>query len=151
MGRRLAQATRQGARRAIESADGTRVEIKTAGYLQSWATKKLSTPAWTFRSVTADKVWSEDLGAYLPVDPAARVHVWVFALQTCRDPQAYEPLSLDQWEFRVMPHRQLLATGQRSARLSFFVRVGVSPIPYRELPDAVRGARAANDRFELSS
>jgi hypothetical protein len=50
-----------------------------------------------------------------------------------------------------MPHRQLLATGQRSARLSFFDRVGVSPIPYRELPDAVRGARAANDRFELSS
>jgi hypothetical protein len=50
----------------VEAADGTRVEIKTAGYLQSWATKKPSTPSWTFKSVTADKVWSEDLGPTSP-------------------------------------------------------------------------------------
>jgi hypothetical protein len=49
---------------------------------------------------------------------AARVHVWVFALQTCQDPRAYRRLSIDQWEFRVMPHRQLLATRQQSARLA---------------------------------
>jgi hypothetical protein len=103
----------------VEAADGTLVEIKAAGYLQSWATKKLSTPSWTFKSVMADKVWSEDLGSYLPVDPGARVHVWVFALQTCQDRRAYNPLSIDQWEFRVMPHRQLLATGQQSARAGF--------------------------------
>jgi hypothetical protein len=48
-----------------------------------------------------------------------------------------------------MPHRKLLATGQRSARLSFFDRVGVSPVSYEQLSDAVRGARAANDRFTL--
>jgi hypothetical protein len=76
----------------VEAADGTRDEIKTAGYLQSWATKKISTPAWTFNSVTADKVWSEELATYLPVPPADRVHVWVFALQTCQDLDAYDPL-----------------------------------------------------------
>jgi hypothetical protein len=116
--------------------------------LQSWATKKLSTPSWTFKSVMADKVWSEDLGSYLPVDPGARVHVWVFALQTCQDPRAYHPLSIAQWEFRVMPHRQLLATGQQSARLGFFDRLGVSAVPYSKLASAVRIARAANDRLE---
>jgi hypothetical protein len=135
----------------VEAADGTLVEIKTAGYLQSWATKKLSTPSWTFKSVMADKVWSEDLGSYLPVDPGARVHPWVFALQTCQDPRAYNPLSIDQWEFRVMPHRQLLATGQQSARLAFFDRLGVSAVPYSKLASAVRTARAANDRLENPS
>src|SRR5918995_1014915 len=42
------------------------------------------------------------------------------------DPRAYNPLSIDPWEFRVMPHRQLLAMGQQSARLAFFDRLGVS-------------------------
>jgi hypothetical protein len=131
----------------VEAADGTRVEIKTTGYLQSWATKKVSTPSWTFKSVTADKVWSEDLGTYLPVDPGARVDVWIFALQTCQDPRAYDPLSVDQWEFRVMSHRQLLATGQQSAGLSFFDRHGISPAAYLEVASAVEVARAANERL----
>jgi hypothetical protein len=135
----------------VKAADGTLVEIKTAGYLQSWATSKPSTPSWTFKSVTADSVWSEDLGTYRSVQPADRVHVWVFALQTCQDVDAYDPLSVDQWEFRVVPHRQLLKTGQRSARLSFFDRLGVTPVPYNKLEDAVSKARAANDRHRRAS
>jgi hypothetical protein len=66
-------------------------------------------------------------------EPGGRVRVWVFALQTCQDPGAYDPRSIDQWEFRVMPHRQLLATGQKSARLPFFDRFGVAPVRYPTL------------------
>jgi hypothetical protein len=47
-----------------------------------------------------------------------------------------------------MPHRQLLAIGQQSARLSFFNRLGVTPVSYAEIASAVRLARAANDRLE---
>jgi len=134
----------------ITADDGTLIEVKTSGYLQSWATRKLSTPSWTFRSVTTAQVWAEDLGAYRAIDPSDRVHVWIFALQTCTDPDRYHPLNLDQWTFRVMPHRQLLDTGQRSAGLSFFDRHGVSAIGYSELRDAVQTARAANDQLGRS-
>lgn len=102
----------------VQATDGTLIEVKAAGYLQSWTTSKLSTPDWSFRSVRADRVWSEDRGAYVPVDPETRVHVWVFALQTARDPAQYDPLDVGQWEFRVVPHRQLLRAGQASARLA---------------------------------
>jgi hypothetical protein len=131
----------------VAAADGTLVEIKTSGYLQSWATMKPSTPSWTFKSVSTDRLWSEELGIYVPVEPGDRVHVWVFALQTCQDPGAYDPRSIDQWEFRVMPHRQLLATGQKSARLPFFDRLRVAPVRYSDVASAVRAARAANDRL----
>jgi hypothetical protein len=131
----------------VAAADGTLVEIKTSGYLQSWATKKPSTPSWTFKSVSTDQLWSEELGTYLPVEPGDRVHVWVFARQTCQDPGAYDPRSIDQWEFRVMPHRQLLATGQKSAGLSFFDRHGVAPVQYSNVATAVRAARTANDQL----
>lgn len=74
---------------------------------------------WSFKSVAADRVWSDQLGEYVTVKPEDRVHVWVFALQTCRDPHAYDPLDVDQWAFRVIPHRRLLHSGQTTARLSF--------------------------------
>jgi hypothetical protein len=131
----------------VQSADGTLVEIKACGRLQSWTTKKLSTPSWTFRSVRADRVWSDVAGDYLPIDPATRVHVWVFALQTAQEPALYDLLDVDQWEFRVMPHRELLAAGQTSARLSFFEARGVEAVSFTDLTDAVRQARQRNDEL----
>lgn len=132
------------------AADGTRVEIKATGLLQSWATKRLSTPAWNFKSVAADRVWSAEIGDYVSVDPGDRVHVWIFALQTCREPSSYDPLDVRQWEFRVMAHRQLLASGQSSARLSFFDRLGIQPVPYAALQEAVREASVLNETLPVS-
>jgi hypothetical protein len=131
----------------VEGADGTRVEIKTCGRLQSWVTKKLSTPSWTFKSVRADRVWSDPAGGSISIDPASRVHVWIFALHTAEDPELYDPLDIGQWEFRVLPHRELLAAGQTSARLSFFAARGIEPVSYSELATAVAKARHVNDRM----
>jgi hypothetical protein len=124
----------------VRAADGTRVEVKSTGYLQSWGQRRLSTPTWTFRSVRADKVWSDRRGEYERVDPADRVHVWVFALHTATDHVRYDPLDVDQWEFRVVPHRRLLATQQVSGGLALFGRLGVRPVPYAELRRAVQAA-----------
>jgi hypothetical protein len=134
----------------VRGADGTLVEVKATGRLQSWTTKKLSTPSWSFKSVRADRVWSENQGVDLAVDPTTRVHVWVFALQTATEPDRYDPLDVDQWEFRVVSHRQLLASGQISARLFFFDRIGIRPVPYSQLRDAVAEARLCNDTFDES-
>jgi hypothetical protein len=49
----------------------------------------------------------------------------------------------------VIPHRELLAAGQTSARLSFFEVRGIEPVGYSDLGDAVRRARQRND--ELAS
>ncbi len=130
----------------VKAADGTLIEVKATGRLQSWTTNKLSTPMWSFKSVKAHRVWSDTLGDYVEVDPATRVHVWVFALQTATDPTLYDPLSIAQWEFRVMPHRQLLAANQTSARLSFLDHLGIKPVSYEQLPRAVATARRQNDQ-----
>lgn len=129
----------------VRATDGTLVEIKACGRLQSWTSKKLSTPAWTFRSVRAERIWSDAHGDYLEVDPASRVHVWVFALQTAEQHALYDPLDIDQWEFRVVPHRELLAAGQTSARISFFDSRGITPVGYAQLAEAVNEARQRND------
>ena len=82
-----------------------------------------------------------------PVEPADRVDAWVFALQTCVKPDEYDPLSLEQWEFRVVPHRRFLASGQTSARLSFFDRLGAEPVGYRQLGAAVKASVSENSKL----
>lgn len=134
-----------GARRG--GAGGTRIEVKAAGYLQSWAQAQPSTPSWTFAAAYADKRWDPVAGAYLPVDPEDRVHVWVFALHTCRDHATYDPLELSQWEFRVAPQRLLHRSGQKSGRLSFFDRLGIAPVPFDGLSDAIARARREHERL----
>lgn len=129
----------------VESADGTRIEVKATGRLQSWVTKRQSTPNWSFRSVRTSREWSPDVGDYIEITPADRVHVWVFALHTAIEPALYDPLDLAQWEFRVVPHRTLLNSAQTNARISFFQGLGVDPVPYVGLRDAVTAARQAND------
>jgi hypothetical protein len=131
----------------VEAADGTRIEVKATGRLQSWASPRLTQPAWAFSSVRADQTWSAASGRYEPVDPWDRVHVWVFALHTTEDPDAYDPLDTAAWEFRVLPHRQLLATGQISARLATIERLGGGSVPLAGLRDEVARARQQNNEL----
>src|SRR4051812_29096988 len=61
----------------VKAADGTLVEVKATGRLQAWVAQRLSTPAWSFRSVRASTVWSVGKSAEVPIRPEDRVHVWV--------------------------------------------------------------------------
>jgi hypothetical protein len=42
----------------VTAANGTLIEVKPTGRLQSWALRKLSTPSSNFNSVRASRVWS---------------------------------------------------------------------------------------------
>jgi hypothetical protein len=131
----------------VETAEGARLEVKASGYLQSWSQGRLSVPSYSFKAVHAAEVWDGESAQMKPVEPADRVDAWVFALQTCVEPDGYDPLSLDQWEFRVIPHRRLLASGQTSARLSFFDRLGVEAVGYGELGAAAKAAALENSQL----
>jgi hypothetical protein len=128
----------------VETAAGDRLEVKASGYLQSWAQKRLSVPSYSFRSVRAAEVWDAARAEYKKIDSEDRVDAWVLALQTCTESERYDPLDIGQWEFRVVPHRSLLRSGQSTARLSFFDRLGIGPIGFGDLGSAVRTACEEN-------
>ena len=77
----------------VESADGSRLEVKASGYLQSWGRRSgCQTPSYSFRSVRTREIWDPTLAKMRKIDPELRVDAWVFALQTCTKPSAYDPL-----------------------------------------------------------
>jgi hypothetical protein len=79
-----------------------RLQVKSAAYLQAWGQRKLS--AITFRGLRKRPFpWSADQGFMLGETRCPKADVFVFALETARRHDDYDPLEINQWAFRVLP------------------------------------------------
>ena len=114
---------------------GIKIEVKASGYLQSWRQVKPS--AIRFTGLKA-RTWSDETG-YSP-EPEFRADVYVFAVQTCRDPAAYNPLDLAAWEFYVLPGIRIRELNQNSLGLSSLHALVPNPIPWEGLQSAIQDA-----------
>jgi hypothetical protein len=121
----------------VTAADGTRVEVKASGYLQSWRQRTPSAPR--FGLTGAKLIWNTDTGTY-EEDPAGRVDVWVFALQSCADPGAYHPLDIGQWRWWAAPNITIERCGQKTAGISTIERLAGQPVHWELLAGAVAAA-----------
>ena len=127
--------------------DGTRIEVKSSGYLQSWSPGTLSTPRWGFKAIDTTRIWDEELSEYVDVDPAERVDVWVFALQECKELQQFDPVAIDQWRFWAVSNRRLLAVDSRTIGVAGIEALAGQPGTFDQLSALVAKARADNERF----
>ncbi|HZB94358.1 MAG TPA: hypothetical protein VE268_00215 [Herpetosiphonaceae bacterium] len=111
----------------LETANGVKVEVKSAAYLQSWHQKAISTISFGISPTTA---WNPETGIY---EGSARrqADVYVFALLHHRDKRTVNPLDVAQWTFYV------LATSVLNRRLPAQKQVSLSSL--RKLgPEEVR-------------
>jgi hypothetical protein len=120
----------------VLSPSRVRIEVKSAAYLQSWPQTEPSQIRYTGLTGLA---WSVPTNTYSD-QREVRADVFVFALQTCRDPARYDPLSLDQWEFRVVEADTVRAWNMRSVGLGMLVRSGVQAVRWQELAAAIADA-----------
>jgi hypothetical protein len=118
----------------VTGVDGTRIEVKSSAFLQSWRQSKLSIPRFGLKG--AELVWDEATGAYR-ADPNGRVDVWVFALHGCRNHEEYDPLDVDQWRFWTASNTEVEAWGQKTAGLTTIERMLGEPLAWGDLGDAV--------------
>ena len=81
----------------VTAPDGTRIEVKSSGFLQAWAQKKLSTP--TFQ-VKAAYGWDAATGSWSP-EQVFNADVYVFCLHHVKTHDEYDPLVVSQWSFYV--------------------------------------------------
>lgn len=122
--------------------DGTTIEVKSSAYVQAWAPP--ARPGNVRYSGLLARHWV-DVGSQtgsMTDTPDVRAHVYVFAQQTCRDPEDYDALDLAQWEFRVVPGPTVRSWQQKSIGLTQLDARGFLPMPSVELPSAVTAAVA---------
>jgi hypothetical protein len=122
----------------VTTATGITVEVKSSAYLQSWNQRKLS--SIVFSGLTG-REWSAETNE-LAADRTLRAQVYVFAVHTCREPDQYDPLKIEDWEFRVMSAAQLAEHGYRSVTLGFLDRHAPTIYGIDKLHQAVERAHA---------
>ena len=112
--------------------EGLRLEVKSSAYLQAWEQPRLS--AITFGGLRA-RVWTDD---GREVEQTYNADGYVFAVQTAKEHAAYDALDLDQWSVWVLRAAEIVATGQRSLRLSVVREMAGPPVGYAGLADRIR-------------
>jgi hypothetical protein len=97
----------------VLSPEGIKVEVKASGYVQSWEQQGLSEIKF---SGLSGRTWSAKDG--YGESREYRADVFVFAVHTCQNRDAYDPISLDQWDFYVIPGSVIRETGYKSMGLN---------------------------------
>ncbi|HZU52737.1 MAG TPA: hypothetical protein VFF77_02510 [Holophagaceae bacterium] len=116
----------------LTTPEGTKVEVKSAAYVQSWEQRRPSSIQFLVpRPKARDGVQGKR-----PAD------VYVFALLAHQDKATIDPLNIGQWAFYVLSTRALDARerSQHSITLPSLRALAGGPVGFHDLRDAVAAA-----------
>ena len=127
----------------LTSSGGTKIEVKSTAYVQSWKQTRESVPAFDIRKTLA---WDPNTDQRSD-NPVRSADVYVFCLHSHRadDPiDDLDPLNVSQWEFYVLPTTTLNQhfPKQKTVGMESLKRIGARKIPYENLGCAVNDARS---------
>lgn len=120
----------------VTAPDGTKIEVKSAGFVQAWAQARLSRP--TFR-VAAAYGWDPATGAW-STDQGFNADVYVFCLHTATSHDEYNPLQVAQWRFYVASRPIVEAQAGARMGLATLRRVCGEPVAYDDLAATISKA-----------
>lgn len=109
---------------------GTRIEVKSSAYLQSWPQDALSTIRFSGLTAYTVEPGSSEYSAQKEV----QADLFVFALQTCTAHEDYDMLDLSQWQFWAATADQVRASGQDSVGLAWVQTNAAGSVAYDALP-----------------
>ncbi len=122
----------------LKTDDGTRVEVKSAAYIQSWHQERPS--RITFR-VPKTRAWDRESNRQSEA-VLRQADVYVFALLAHGDQGTLDPLDVSQWEFFVVPtaHLDGRMRSQHSITLPSLRALARESVSFSDLRGAVEEA-----------
>ena len=119
----------------VVAADGTKVEVKSAAYVQSWSQRKYSRISF---GIARSRAWNPRTGDWEGSDAIRHADVYVFSLLTEKDKTKVDPLDLQQWEFYVLSTAVLDSELSKAKTISLErVRTYTSAVGVAQLENAV--------------
>ena len=117
---------------------GVKVEVKSAGYIQSWFQKDYSSISFV---VKARRGWDALTNVQAQI-ASRKADVYVFALLAHKDQDTVDPLDLSQWRFYVVLTRTLdeRKRSQHSIALRSLEQLSGGALRYDELAASVDAA-----------
>lgn len=125
----------------VKSPEGITIEVKTSGYIQSWAQSHLSSISFSIRPTYG---WDSATNTYAS-ECTRQSDVYVFCLLVHKNQDTINPLDMTQWKFYVLPTAVLnkKVGNQKTISLSGIMKLGGKETDYNGLRDTVLSA--AND------
>ena len=122
----------------LKLSEGTKVEVKSAAYLQSW---KQTRPSTILFNVGKRRWWDAESGMS-SAEPSRHANVYVFALLKHTERETLDPLNVSQWDFFVLPTRALneRTRSQQSITLPSLENLTGGPVAFGGLREAVAKA-----------
>lgn len=128
----------------VTSPDGTRIEVKSSGFLQAWAQKKLSVP--TFR-VPPAYGWDAMTGTW-STQQGYHADVYVFCLHTATSHDDYDPLKVSQWNFFVVGKKSIATRAGAQMGLATLAKIAGNPVTYPHLQASIAAVAEDEDTLE---
>lgn len=109
----------------------TRIEVKSAAYVQNWMQKKPSSIRF---GIQPTRGWNEDRGEF-DSSVVRQSDYYVFCVLNGKDNETVNPLDLAQWDFYVLSTKSLnqRCGKQKSIGLRGIIKLGASKYSWYEL------------------
>jgi hypothetical protein len=122
----------------LRTAEGTRIEVKSASYIQSWHQTKHSSINFGIRTTLG---WDAATNSSATTK-SRQAQVYVFCLLHHQDKATVDPLDLAQWKFYVLPTRVLdeCLPAQKSISLTSLLRLNPEVCEFSALRRAIKSA-----------
>lgn len=118
----------------LQMPSGTRIEVKASGYLQAWAQRELS--RISFGGLRA-RFWNPETGVYSD-QKTFNADIYVMCKQCAVTHDEYDPLSIDQWQFYVVPSKYLIDKNQDSIGEGTLISDGHKSVQFDQLYEQIR-------------
>ena len=120
------------------TADGIKIEVKSAAYVQTW---HQSAPSKISFRIKPTQAWDASTNKWAS-ESRRTANVYVFCVLSEQDATRVDPLNLDQWDFYVVGTGTLdNAVGQQaSITIGRLLTLNPISVDYARLPEAVRQA-----------
>lgn len=115
----------------ITARDGTKIEVKSAAFLQTWRQKEFSKILF---GIAPTRAWNLDSGQFMKTKKRWS-DVYVFCILTTKERDKIDPLDLDQWDFYVLPTSVLdrRVPDQKTIGLNSLSRLGATKTHFGEI------------------
>ncbi|MFD1256803.1 hypothetical protein ACFQ3S_08335 [Mucilaginibacter terrae] len=126
----------------LETPDGTKIEVKSAAYIQTWFQRSLSKISF---SIKAALYWDSLTNLQSKIAKRS-ADVYVFCLLHHDNKQTCDPLNLDHWEFYVLATQELnlYTRSQHSITLKSLKKLTIA-VNYEELNNEIIKKSRYND------
>lgn len=131
----------------VRTRSGAKIEVKAAGYVQSWHQSRYSQISF---NIGPKRAWDATSNTSSDT-PVRSADAYVFAVHAHREQESIDPLDVSQWEFHVLSTARIEQEcgDQKTLSLGVLERLSSGSVPFTDLEKAIEEEVGLTSRAKI--